>query len=405
MVLQGCHSENENSIALRLDSNLTINTPVVLNIAENLKNDIVLLKTANGITEEVPFQIQGNRLWFITDAGQEGTERSAYTIRKGVRSEPPYDLSQTDTDGNLQITSNERPVLTYRYGMTYPPMGIDTIFRKSGFIHPLCTPGGDTLSRIQPPDHYHHYGLWGPWTRTKIEDRSVDFWNLGESQGTVLFKNFTSKTSGPVFSEFQAHQEHFDLTAKQGKQVAINEYLSVRVWNLRESKNRYLIDYVSTFSSPLPSGILFEAYRYGGGLGMRFTERWHKDNCTVLTSEGKDRQAADGTSARWCMVTGRAANGKGRNGILFLSHPENRSHPEPMRVWPVDGNNGRGDLFFEFCPIRHNPWHIEPQKEYRLKYRLLVFEGELNVDEAEAYWQSFAAQPWAKIVMKEAPNQ
>ena len=162
--------------------------------------------------------------------------------------------------------------------------------------------------------------------------------------------------------------------------------------------DRYMFDYTTTFRSPLESGILFEAYRYGGGIGMRFTERWHKDNCSVLTSEGNDRLTADGTNARWCIVSGESADGKGTSGILFMSYPENQSHPEPMRIWPIDGNGGRGDMFFEFCPIRHKEWKIEPNKNYQLRYRMVVFDGALSAEEAEAYWQAFATEPEIEIL-------
>ena len=276
--------------------------------------------------------------------------------------------------------------------MTYPPEGVDSIFRKSGYLHPLLSPSGDTLSRIQPPDHYHHYGIWGPWTHTQIEGERVDFWNLVERQGTVLFKDFNDTYSGVVYGGFNARQEHINLKASEDNRIALNEDLDVKVWDL-DRPDRYMVDYTSNFSSPLKNGILFEAYRYGGGVGMRFTERWHKDNCTVLTSEGNDRLTADGTNARWCMVTGESADGKGTNGVLFLSYPENRSHPEPMRIWPIDGNGGRGDMFFEFCPIRHEEWKIEPNTDYSLKYRMVVFDGELTAEEAESYWKSFAEMP------------
>lgn len=133
---------------------------------------------------------------------------------------------------------------------------------------------------------------------------------------------------------------------------------------------------------------------------MRFTERWHKDNSSVLTSEGEDRSGADGTNARWCIVTGESTDGQGTNGILFMSHPSNRAHPEPMRVWPLDANGGRGDMFFEFCPIRHEEWNIEPGKTYELKYRMVVFEGTLSATEAEAYWQAFTKPSVAHIISK-----
>ena len=300
------------------------------------------------------------------------------------------------SDGNLVMGLEGKPVLTYRYKMHYPPKGADSVFRKSGYIHPLLAPNGDTLTRINPPDHFHHYGIWGPWTHTQIDSNRVDFWNLGEGLGTVLFKEFKESDSGPDFVEFNAAQEHIDLVTKNEPQVALNENLQVRLWDLGRP-DRYMFDYTSTFNTPLEKGILFEAYRYGGGIGMRFTERWNKDNCKVLTSEGKDRALADGTEARWCMVSGVSADGKGKEGILFMSHPENRAHPEPMRVWPLDANGGRGDMFFEFCPIRHEEWKIEPHKDYRLKYRMVVFNGELSPEEAENYWQAFAELPIAKI--------
>ncbi|MCG2462425.1 PmoA family protein [Flavobacteriaceae bacterium F89] len=303
-------------------------------------------------------------------------------------------------DGDLMMILKGKPVLSYRYKMHFPPVGVDSIYGKSGYIHPLLSLNGDTLTRINPPDHFHHYGIWGPWTHTQIDGQRVDFWNLGEGQGTVLFKEFKDLDSEPDFASFTAIQEHIDFISEKGHRVAMNENLKVTVRDL-ERPDRYMVDYSSTFNTPLENGILLEAYRYGGGIGMRFTERWNRDNCKVLTSGGKDRASADGTDARWCIVSGASADGTGTEGILFMSHPENRAHPEPMRVWPLDANGGRGDMFFEFCPIRHQEWKIEPNKDYRLRYRMVVFDGELTSKEAEAYWQAFAHQPEIEILADE----
>ncbi|MCL6265037.1 PmoA family protein [Flagellimonas myxillae] len=354
--------------------------------------EIILTKEENDGVIEVPFQQDSEasgKIWFLHTAS--GSTRYSLDTKKAVGD--PTATVDYELDGEiLQLRLQGNPVVSYRHKTKYPPKGVDSIFRKSGYVHPLMTPKGDTLTRIQPPDHYHHYGIWGPWTRTRIGERSVDFWNLGEGQGTVTFKEFGPMVSGKVFTSFTAHQEHLDLGAGKQNSIALNETIELRLWN-SSHPDRYLLDYTSNFSSPLESGILLEAYRYGGGLGMRFTERWDKDNCKVLTSEGKDRFNADGSNARWCMVSGESSDGKGTNGILFLSHPQNRMHPEPMRIWPVDSNGGRGDMFFEFCPIRHEPWQIASGKNYQLTYRMVVFEGELTAAEAEAYWQVFAKLP------------
>ena len=358
---------------------------------------IIVKQNIDGKLIEVPFQLDSleNKLWFQNILENKASNLS-YQIENGIPSNAPTNLSKSKTDNDLQLLVNGTPVINYRYTITFPPEGIDSLYRKSGFIHPIITPKGDTLTRIQPEDHYHHYGLWGPWTHTQIDGERVDFWNLREGMGTVRFKEFKDNTSGKIFTSFTAAQEHVDFKTKEKPQVALNEDLQVKLWNLNRP-DRYMFDYITNFSSPLENGILFEAYRYGGGLGLRFHERWKADNCTVLTSEGKDRSNADGSNARWCIVSGESSDGKGTNGILFLSHPENRMHPEPMRIWPVDANSGRGDMFFEFCPIRHEEWQIEPDKNYGLKYRMIVFDGELGAYEAEAYWQHFAKEPKIEV--------
>jgi len=379
-------AENKEMVNFQIQegSGFLVDSPVNITLDEVNGSNFELLNEGKSI----PFDYDEttNQISFIHTSNSSENYRVVHKKSDGLISN---NLSAVEKNGDLILRKGTNPLLSYRYAMKYPPKGVDSIFRKSGYIHPLITPKGDTLTRINPPDHWHHYGIWGPWTHTRIDTTRVDFWNLGDRQGTVLFKDFNNMFNGNISTGFSAAQEHIDFKTKKKPQVAINENLQVRLWDLGRN-DRYMIDYTSTFSTPLDNGILFEAYRYGGGLGMRFTERWHKDNCEVLTSEGNDRLTADGTNARWAMISGGSSDGKGTNGILFLSNPKNRMHPEPMRVWPIDGNGGRGDMFFEFCPIRNSEWQIEPNKEYELKYRMVVFDGELTKEEAEAYWQAFA---------------
>lgn len=351
----------------------------------------LFLMTASG-EKEVPSQLesgQSARLWFVFD---NKTGEKKYVIRTTTQPESfqPAITLHTD-DQTTTVWNGNSPVLSYQHAVALPPAGVDLKYKRSGFIHPLYSPGGEVLTRIQAPDHYHHYGIWNPWTKTNIDGREVDFWNLYLGQGTVKFAGYLDAVEGNIFSGFKVRQEHVYFLEGGGENTALNEVWDVRVWNLKPGIS--VVDLTTTLNSPLPNGILLDAYRYGGGIGYRATEKWHKENCTVLTSEGKNRAAADGTNARWCITEGESAVKEGRSGILFLSHPANRMHPEPMRVWPPDANGNRGDMYFEFCPIRHQEWKIEPEKNYTLKYRMIVFDGKITPEEAEMYWKSFASAP------------
>ena len=291
---------------------------------------------------------------------------------------------------NISLLSGGKKVLDYHHAYQPAPAGTNPLYGKSGFIHPLRSPAGNILTRIQPDDHLHHYGIWNPWTRTIVGGEEVDFWNLALGEGTVRFAGLISMTEGDVFSAFTVRQEHVNFKASGPDQVAMNEVWHVKNFPVEiDGRSCWLIDFTSTLNNPLDSAIVLSAYRYGGGIGWRATAAWNRENSSILTSEGRSRSDADGSHARWCRVEGRFPSGIS-SGILFCSHPANRAHPEPMRVWPVDANEGRGDVFFEFCPIRHREWVIWPGRDYALKYRMLVFDGELPAGLAEAVWQQYA---------------
>ena len=96
-------------------------------------------------------------------------------------------------ENSTTIFIGEQPVLSYVHTETLPPEGIDTVYKRSAYIHPLWSPGGERLTRVQPPDHWHHYGIWNPWTRTHFGKYKVDFWNLADKQGTVRFAEYLEK--------------------------------------------------------------------------------------------------------------------------------------------------------------------------------------------------------------------
>jgi hypothetical protein len=296
-------------------------------------------------------------------------------------------------DGALVIHSGDKNLLQYYFKTVYPPKGIDTAYKRSGFIHPLWSPHGQVLTRIQPPDHYHHYGIWNPWTHVEYEGDTVDFWNINSRQGTVRFANFVSVENGPVFSEFGALHEHVVFKKTGKEKVSMNELQNVRVYDPGENQDFFIVDFNIQMNCADESPVKLLEYRYAG-LGWRTTEKWDNKNSMVLTSEGKTRKDADGSKARWCIVQGEIDNDYA--GVVMMSFPTNYNYPEPLRIWP-ENQFVRGDMFANFCPTKDMDWLLSPRKNYALKYRFLVFNGRIDKEKAESAWHYFAYPPEVTI--------
>jgi hypothetical protein len=383
-----------------------INTPVSVNLDGITIVDTLLyqlVEKVNGKLVEKSFQIEpGNStiLWFVLDGITAAGKSREYFIYKYPGQRFENKITAEVTDKAIVLKSSNSEILNYQTAVHYPPAKVDTAYKRSGFIHPVMTPAGNVLTRLDAPDHYHHFGIWNPWTKVKIRDHVTDFWNLGSKQGTVRFAGINSTVNGPVYGGFSVRQEHIDFLGKKPEELAINEIWDVRAWNVEPVAGikAWLVDLSTFLSVAGDTTIIFEAYRYAGGIGFRATAEWNKDNSTVLTSEGKSRKTADGSHARWTDING-AFKDNGQSGITFFSHPANRAHPEPMRVWP-ESQNGRGDVYFEFCPTRFTDWALNPGNIYRLKYRMLIYDGKIDKAVGDRIWNDFAYPPMVKIVSK-----
>jgi len=327
------------------------------------------------------------RLWWVLPDVAEAGSKLVFELRKGAVKTQGIQLIKNDSF--LEIQADDKKILRYNHAPVPPPEGKSPLFTRSGFIHPLWSPTGDVLTNIHPADHIHHLGIWMPWTETKFEDKDVDFWNLGEGQGTVRFVKFLSTTSGPVYGGFEAEHDHVALKTSAGEKTVLKEVWDVRVYNIGgPQKGYWLVDFVSTQRCVADSPLKQMEYRYGG-FGFRGAAQWQDDNGTYLTSEGKTRKDGHGTRARWCDMGG-AIDGKWA-GVTVMSNPQNFRHPEPMRIWD------KGQVFFNFAPSQLGDWIMEPGKDYVFRYRLYVHEGKVDVNEAERIWRDYAEPPKVKL--------
>ena len=354
-----------------------------------LSSPLHLVETKGDQRFAIPAQLEPStppRLHFILTGQTPANTKRTFELASGPAA-TEWGVEATKDDRILDIRVGQNSVLRYNHAIVDPPAGQSPLFRRGGFIHPLQSPSGVVLTEIHPADHIHHLGVWNAWTLTEFEGRKVDFWNIKDAQGTVRFKQFDAVTSGPVFGGFKAMLEHVNLKAPGGEKVALNELLDVRVWNVGgPKKGGWIIDWTSTQTCASNSPLMLPKYRYGG-FGFRATSAWKGDASELLTSEGKVRTNSHGTRSRWCFIQGTTDAAPA--GILFMSHPQNHDHPEPMRTWPEANNH----QFFNYCPIQENDWKLEPGKTYTFRYRMYAYDGKTSKEDAERIWQDFGNPP------------
>ena len=302
---------------------------------------------------------------------------------------PAQPLSVTEDNGTIKIARGTTPILTYHKAELPPPDGVDPLFKRSGFIHPLCAPSGEPVTGIHPADHYHHLGLWHAWVKTKHGKDSPDFWNLKKGTGRVRYAK-TVKLLRPDQEDpaagFVVEQEHVAYKGSAREEtVVLRERLQVKV---EHDATGNLIHYLVEQENVSQETLELPAYRYGGCLAYRAPHDWDQTNSDYLTSEGLDRSNSHQSRARWVAMHGPTK--KGTATLTVLVDPQNHDFPQRLRTWPASSHNGA--VFFNIVPTQEKPWSIDPGKKIVMSYQLIVSDGKPPKQEIESWWKAFAGK-------------
>ena len=191
LLLTGIDSHSQKIATLEVDLSKTLGgleVPVSVNLDDITflaDSSLSLLMVQGTKRTAVTFQImQGDQrtLHWLVKPGEQ--KKLVYELVKGTKPKDQEVVAELNAQ-SLTVRSGEKNLLRYVHETLYPPAGVDTAYKRSGFIHPLWSPHGQELTRIQPPDHYHHYGIWNPWTHVLYKGDTIDFWNIAGRKGTV----------------------------------------------------------------------------------------------------------------------------------------------------------------------------------------------------------------------------
>jgi hypothetical protein len=343
----------------------------------------------------VPHQVtDDNRIEFRIGHLEKG-ETSDYMLGpKATKPTEPEPGLIVHYDEDILRFSNAGSDL-FGYRIVSPDLsntGIDPLYRRAGYIHPLRTLNGTLVTDELPPDHLHQNGVFSAWTSTEFDGRKVDFWNLKANTGRVDVLHLDHAWEGSVDAGFVAQLQFTDLTTGEAIPVLIETW-TVRAYtpDARDDGIWFFdlsLDQVNAGNGPLE---LLE-YRYGG-----FAVRGHRDwlgeeNAHFLTADGvRDRVQANTTRSRWCAISGAVGNEIA--GLAILDHPSNFRFPQPVRVHPKMP-------YFCYAPPQLGSFTIAADQPYRATYRIVVFDGEPAPKVIDRIWTDFATPPLVEVVVE-----
>ena len=289
------------------------------------------------------------------------------------------EVNSEATDEEVRISVSGKPVLTYHTATVQPPEGMEKVFARSGFIHPLYSPSGKVLTDDFPIGHVHQHAIFNAWTRTTFNHEVVDFWNQQGGLGMVKHTNLGTVKE----NSFEAKLQQVSL--KQGP--VIDEEWEVKV---RDSEDPFIVDIDIEQECATTDEVYLHPYHYGG-FAFRGSAHWspedeghYEGSMRVLTSDGTtDVEASNHTSPEWIAVYG-LIDGE-QAGFVVMDHPSNFRHPQPIRVHPKMP-------YFVFSPVIKGSFILKPGFTYESKYRIATFDGTPNKSQIDGWYKTFSAK-------------
>ncbi len=313
--------------------------------------------------------------------------------KKTVAAANQAGLSVAESEDAITVAQGGKVIIVYNKLSPPVPTGIDPVYARSGFIHPLNTPGGRTLTATFPVDHAHQHGLFSAWVKTTYDNREIDFWNLAGKTGRVAHQRVVATFNRETGAGFEVDLVHqtvsepvVDVLRENWKVVAYPTDGSYFCFDI-ETKQQALTD------KPL----IIQEYHYGG-MALRGRVEWVRgekappgadENMKLEPSDflndlGSAREKGNHEHARWVAMVGEL--GGQSVSVAVLSHADNFRAPQAARLHP-------SKPYFCFAPCVDGEFAIDAEHPLSGRYRYLITDAKPAAKWIDEQWRSWCGQP------------
>ena len=300
-------------------------------------------------------------------------------------------LECNQTEDSISVLVDGRPVLKYNIAIQEPPEGMDAVYRRSGYIHPVYSPSGKVVTGDFAPDHAHQHALFCAFVNTSFEGKRVDFWNLHRETGRVRHDKVVSVHCEETQAMFVVELVHEALNEEMKPTPVLRETWTVTVYPVADP--RFKFDIKSEIKLIADPPLIIKQYKYGG-MAFRGSNEWidqgtdqtlnafskakRIDASTeypplaetkhqFLTSDGLRRIEGNHSHPESVSLFGIVDGGEVA-GITVSAAPSNYRFPQAVRLHP-------SKPYFCFAPMVDGEFSFDNETKYINTYRYSVFDG------------------------------
>jgi hypothetical protein len=258
------------------------------------------------------------------------------------------------------------------------------VFRKNGnepiltqivkkeerpYIHPIVAPDGKgVITEFRPGHHLHQTGI---------------FWGLKRVNGRDNFMNyksdywrFVSATVTQDKGDRVKWQTVYETIDSAGNTVMVE----TQNWTMRDFGSHYILDL--EWQGVAKVDVVMGKF-YVGGLFVRMP--WKKGyDGDIVNAAGQKNKEVEAQRAIWSDVGIVTPGREDRAHMAIFDHPDNKAFPTP---WRYDSQLGLG-------PSRQimGDWGISKGNTEVIRYRILVYTGELDSKTLNQAWKKFVVE-------------
>ena len=300
-------------------------------------------------------------------------------------------LNVTETDSAVVVRRDAQTVVSYNKVSPPAPSGVDSVYKRSGCLHPVRSPGGSTVTQMFPIDHPHQHGIFSAWVNTTYDGQSVDFWNLAGGTGRVLHERVIATFQTPDAAGFEVDLIH------RSTRVAVDilcERWKVTVYPTDDTHHCFDLEATQTAITDKP--LIVNEHHYGG-MALRGPTRWLaaddssageapgliREPSDFMNNLGSDRVNGNHQHAKWVAMTGSIDSEPVT--IAVLSHVDNFRAPQAARLHPTKP-------YFCFAPCVDGSFVIDRKHPFKARYRYLVTDARPDVRWIDQQWDAWCGE-------------